>query len=318
MIGAGIVAELYAKAFERGVDATFAGVFDPDVDRAAAFVARLGGRVYPSRRDLLADGEIDAVLVLSPNAAHFEDSLAVLTAGRHAMVEKPIAESDAQIERLENAAAGAERVCMPAHNYIYMEPITRMRRLIGEGCFGTLASIWMMYNIFHSEELARRYGGVLREVAVHHVYALLFLAGRPARVSAHKTRVHYETLHAEDQVILTCEMPNGALANLWVSFASSDPTSDPWTVYYKVLGTKGGATFSWNDALFEDDGGPAWGMTNYVDSFHAELSHFLSSITMGKQPLSSLRDARDALAVIEAAERSMENDGALQVIKYSL
>ena len=254
--------------------------------------------------------------MLSPNAAHFEDALAVLSAGKHALVEKPVAESDARIERLENAAAGAERVCMPAHNYIYMDPIGRMRRLIGEGRFGTLASIWMMYNIFHSEELARRYGGVLREVAVHHVYALLFLAGRPSRVSAHKTRVHYETLDAEDQVMLACEMPNGALAHLWVSFASSDPTSHPWTGSYKVLGTTGGASFDWNDALFEDDGGPAWGITNYVDSFHTELSHFLSSITTGQQPLSSLRDARDAVAIIEAAEQSIAREGALQVVDY--
>jgi hypothetical protein len=71
----------------------------------------------------------------------------------------------------------------------------------------------------------------------------------------------------EDQVMLVCEMPDGALANLWVSFAASDRTSDPWTVLYKVLGTSGGANFTWNDALVDDDGGPAWGFTNYVDSF---------------------------------------------------
>ena len=124
---------------------------------------------------------------------------------------------------------------MPAHNYIYMEPIIRMRRMIAEKRFGTLASIWILYNIFHSEAVARLYGGVLREVAVHNAYSLLFLAGRPVRVSAHTSRVHYEQMQDEDQVMLVCQMPDGALANLWVSFAASDHTSDPWTVLYKVL-----------------------------------------------------------------------------------
>jgi predicted dehydrogenase len=317
MIGAGTVAELYAKAFERGVAARVSGVFDPDPERAESFAKRLGGKAYRSREELLDDAEVDAVLVLSPNARHFEDAEASLNAGKHVLVEKPIAESRAQIEKLERLAAAAARVCMPAHNYIYMEPVIRMRRLIAEGRFGALASIWILYNIFHPEEVARRYGGVLREVAVHHAYSLIFLAGRPLRVSAHKSRIHYETMTDEDQAMLICEMPNGAVANLWVSFAASDRTSDPWTVVYKVLGTRGGATFTWNDALFEDEGGPAWGITNYVDSFHTELSHFVSTVVPGGEALSTMRDAADALALIEAAERSINADGAYEPIEYA-
>jgi predicted dehydrogenase len=88
------------------------------------------------------------------------------------------------------------------------------------------------------------YGGVLREVAVHHAYPLVFLAGRPIRVSAHKTRVYYKSLEADQQVMLACEMPIGTLANLWGRFASSDKTSDPRAVPYEVFGKKGGARFT--------------------------------------------------------------------------
>lgn len=316
MIGAGIVAELYAKAFERGLPAQFAGVFDPRSDRAAEFARRLGGRAYGNRAELLADADVDAVLVLSPNTAHVEDAIAALKAGKHVLIEKPVAESDAEISRIHETAKATGRVCMPAHNYVYMEPVIRLRRLIAEGRFGQLASLWILYNIFHSEDVAAHYGGVLREVAVHHAYSLLFLAGRPKRVSAHKSRVHYERLAVEDQAMVTCEMPDGALANLWVSFAASDRTADPWTVLYKVLGTKGGASFTWNDALFDDDGGPAWGITNYVESFERELKHFAAAVTSGGDGLSTLSDARDALAIIEAAERSIERDGAYEAVLY--
>ena len=317
MIGAGTVAELYAQAFERGVaGARFVGVYDVAGERAERFAARLGSRSYASRDELIADPMVDAVLVLSPNSAHFEDARACLTAGKHILVEKPVAETAEQIRSLEAAAMTANRCCMPGHNYIYMEPVIRMRRMIAEKRFGTLASIWILYNIFHSEAVARRYGGVLREVAVHNAYSLLFLAGRPMRVSAHRSRVHYEQMQEEDQVMLVCQMPDGALANLWVSFAASDRTSDPWTVLYKVLGTKGGANFTWNDALVDDDGGPAWGITNYVDSFYTELSHFASIVMTGGKPLSTLADALDALAIVEAAERSVENGGASEPVRY--
>jgi predicted dehydrogenase len=317
MIGAGIVAELYAKAFERGVvGAKFIGAFDPLSDRAGKFATRLHGRTYQSRDELLTDPAIDAVLVLSPNVCHFNDAHSSLLAGKHVLVEKPVAQTREQLHKLEQVAAEVGKTCMPAHNYIYMEPIIRMRRMLAGGRLGTLSSIWILYNIFHSEEIARHYGGVLREVAVHHAYSLLFLAGKPSRVSAHKSCVHYETLQEEDQVMLTCEMPSGALANLWVSFAASDHTSDPWTVLYKILGTKGGASFSWNDALIEDEGGPAWGITNYVDSFHTELTHFISAIMTGVQPLSTLEDARNALAIVEAAERSLENEAAYEPVFY--
>lgn len=317
IIGAGIVSELYAQAIERGAPGRFIGVYDPDGTRSETLARRLNGRAFDSRAALLAAGEVEACVVASPNQAHVDDALACLGAGKHALVEKPVAESHEAAAALAEAARSAGRVCMPAHNYIYSPSLQRARRLLAEGRFGVVASYWILYNIFHDEEMARRYGGVLREVAVHHAYSLLYLAGRPVNVSARVSRIHYEALDAEDQVALCCEMPGGALANLWVSFAASDPTSDPWTVVYKILGAKGGASFTWNDAIFPDAGGPAWGIVNYVDSFHDELTHFLGSVIPGRaEPLSTLQDAADALAIIAAAELSVKNNGAATSIDY--
>ncbi|HZZ60097.1 MAG TPA: Gfo/Idh/MocA family oxidoreductase [Roseiarcus sp.] len=317
VIGAGIVSELYAQAIERGAPARFVGVYDPDRARSEALARRLGGRPFDSRDALLADREVEACLILSPNHAHVDDALTCLGVHKHVLVEKPIAETHEAVEALAQAARRSARVCMPAHNYIYNPSLQRARRLLEEKRFGTVASYWILYNIFHAEEVAKHYGGVLREVAVHHAYSLLYLAGRPLNVSARTSRVHYETLEAEDQVALCCEMPGGALANLWVSFAASDPTSDPWTVVYKILGEKGGVSFTWNDAIFADAGGPAWGVVNYVDSFHDQLTHFLDSVIPGRAaPLSTLQDAADALAIVAAAESSVENHGAAVPIDY--
>jgi predicted dehydrogenase len=318
LIGAGIVAAgPYRKALERLSTVKPHGVFDPDTEKASALAKTLKTKVYPDLDSLLKDPSIDAVAVLSPNHLHVEIALRSLKAGKHVIIEKPIAESVEEIGRLQMAASQAGKICMPAHNYIYNPSLIRAKRLISEGHLGAIASGWILYNIFHSEEIARRYGGVLREVCVHHAYSLLFLLGRPAKVSAQVSRVHYQELTCEDQAILTCTMPSGALVNLWASFAASDPTSDPWTVVYKILGTNGGIAYTWDDARYEDTGGPAWGIPNYLDGFYHELEFFANqAVANAEAPLSNLNDARDAIRIIEAAEHSVAAGGASVEVRY--
>lgn len=318
LIGAGIVAAgPYRKALERLPKIKAVGVFDPDSAKATSLAHALKATVYPDLHALLSDSAIDAVAILSPNHLHVQLALHSLEAGKHVLVEKPIAEAVEEIDRLRAAAARAGRICMPAHNYIYNPSLIRARHLIDEGRLGAIASAWILYNIFHSEEIARHYGGVLREVCVHHAYSLLFLLGRPIKVSAHISRVHYQELTCEDQAVLTCTMPNGALAHLWASFAASDPTSDSWTVIYKILGTAGGVAYTWDDARYDDPGGPAWGIPNYLDGFYHELDFFVShAIENGEQPLSTLANARDAIRIIEAAESSLNKSGASVEVNY--
>ena len=116
--------------------------------------------------------------------------------------------------------------------------------------------------------------------------------------------------------MLTARLASGAIANLWASFAASDPTADPWTVQYKILGTKGGISYSWSNACFEDMGGPAWGINSYVESFQNFVSHFVGEcLGKGGQPLSTLDDAIDALQIIEAAEASIQS-GQVQTLRW--
>jgi len=131
------------------------------------------------------------------------------------------------------------------------------------------------------------------------------------------SRIHYENLQCEDQAMITCEMSNGALANLWCSFAANDPTNDPWTVIYKILGTAGGVSYSWNEAQFEDRGGPAWGMPCYEEGFVEEIKYFVTRcILEGKPPLSTLDDAADAVSILEAAERSVKRESTFENVIY--
>ena len=142
------------------------------------------------------------------------------------LVEKPVALWVSEINELEEASQAADRVCMPAHNYIYAPALKRTKHLIASGKLGKISSLWVIYNVFTPEDIAVKYGGVLRAICTHHAYSLLYLLGRPRRVMATASSVHYENLSCEDQAMIVCEMPGGVVANLWCSFAAKDLTSD--------------------------------------------------------------------------------------------
>jgi len=316
-IGAGIVAEMHGRGLAATPGARLIGVYDPKNSRAKAISARFGGRTYKKLEDVLSDQQVEAVHVLTPTPQHVPVSLKALQAAKHVLVEKPVAMTVGEIRRLQTAAERRRRVCMPAHNYIYVPSLRRAKRLIAGKKLGRIAALWVLYDIFHPDKIAAQCGaGVLRAICIHHAYSLLYLLGRPARVSATLSNACHPGLKFEDQAAITCEMPGGAIAHLWCSFAVNDPTSDPWTVLYKILGTRGGLTYSWNEAQFNDPGGPAWGLPCYEDGFRGEIDHFINrAIRQGEQPLSSLEDAVDALQIIEAAERSAKN-GKRQPVAY--
>ena len=316
-VGAGIVAEMHGRGVSASTSARLLGVYDVNASKAAAIANRFGGRPYESLEQLLADPEVRGVHVLTPLADHVPMAIAAMRAGKDVLLEKPVAASQEEIRTLRKVAKEQGRICMPAHNYIYVPSLRRAKRLIESGKLGKIASLFVLYNVFHSEEIAAIYGGVLRAVCMHHAYSLLYLLGRPKRVACLTSSVHYERLTCEDQAMITCEMHDGAIANLWCSFAASDPTNDPWTVIYKILGTKGGLNYSWNEAQFEDNGGPAWGLPCYEEGFIEEIDFFVKEcIVGGKAPLSTLDDAADALAILEAAQRAAERFSSAEPLFY--
>lgn len=316
-IGAGTVAEMHGRGVSAVSNVRLIGAYDPDPAKSAAVTEKFGGRVFTGIEQLLADPEVHAVHVLTPAQHHLSSAVACLRAGKHVLLEKPVVETLDDITLLQIVAQETGRVCMPAHNYIYTPSVQRAKRLLQSGKLGGIASLWILYNIFHPEEIAAAHGGVLRAVCNHHAYSVLYLLGRPRRVMAMASRVHYTQLACEDQAMIVCEMENQSIANLWCSFAANDPTTDPWTVLYKILGTNGGVSYSWNEAQFKDDGGPAWGMPCYEEGFIGEIDHFIHRcILKGEAPLSTLADAADALKILMAAERSIAKPETLEQIVY--
>src|SRR6187549_2906449 len=101
LIGTGTVAHLHARAVKNHPGATLCGAYDRDVEKVGQFVGKYGGRAYESVEALLADPKVEAVYVLTPTEFHVEVASECLRAGKHVVVEKPVATNVADITALK-------------------------------------------------------------------------------------------------------------------------------------------------------------------------------------------------------------------------
>jgi predicted dehydrogenase len=306
-IGAGDVSILHAAAVRKCPGAKLIGLWNRNPDRAQQRAEQFGCRMYSSAEELVSDPAIDAVFVLTNLETHLEYTALALGAGKHVLVEKPVGVSVAEIERMKALAEAKDLICMPGHNYIYEQSMQRTRELVENGDLGRIVSAYVMYNIHHPEEVAKRYPGVVRQILTHHSYILLYLVGKPVELCAMKATLHYREYKEEDIAMVQMRLANGALAHFCASFAADDHAADPWTVMVKVIGTGGSTRYSYRDHVEIKPGlVHSQTYTAYQGSITNEVRHFLvDCVRMGHPPLSTLEDAITAQKMIEAAEKSI-------------
>lgn len=306
-IGAGDIAILHSRAIAKTHGAKLLGLWNRSQDRAAQRSKEFGCKNYPTPEALVSDPDIDAVFVLTDLGTHLKYTKLALEHGKHVLVEKPVGESVAQIEEMKALAEKKGVVVLPGHNYIYEGSMQRTKELVENGDLGKIISAYVMYNIHHTEEVAMRYPGVVRQILTHHSYILLYLVGKPVELSAIKASLHYKEYTEEDIAMVQMRLHNGALAHFCASYAADDHAGDPWTVMVKVIGTAGSTRYSYRDHVENKPGlVHSQTYTAYHGSVMNEVRHFLvDCLRFGVKPLSTLEDAITAQKMIEAAEKSI-------------
>ena len=89
-------------------------------------------------RDLLNDSRIDAIAIATPVHTHYELALAALRAGKHVLVEKPLAQTSEQVRRLIEEAERRKLILMVDHTFLYTPAVQKIRELIVEGALGDI------------------------------------------------------------------------------------------------------------------------------------------------------------------------------------
>lgn len=312
-IGCGAVAELHYQGLKVCPNAELEGVYDSNPGVRKKRAKEWNVRDYESLQTMLEAREIQAVFILTPVDTHYTDVLAALNAGKHVLVEKPIANQLHEIGEMAALAESKGLQCMPAHNYIYSPDMYRLKKNIGEGNFGKIPVSWIMYHIHHSEELCARYPGILRQLGFHLLYTHRYLFGDPVSLSAHTTRFLYPHLDRDDQMMLTLMMADGSMSNLFASFAVTDHSSNPWSFVVKVLGTHGSAQLSWQDVVLDRPIGTlSRSYGRYEETYEHEIEYFITECILGgKPPLSTLTDAYKVLELIMQAEDDSQKKKSL-------
>ena len=313
-IGAGDISILHAAAVKKCPGAKLVGLWNRSQDRARQRAGEFGCMNFATPEDLVKDPAVDAVFVLTNLESHLEYTKLALAAGKHVLVEKPVGVSVAEIEQMRDLANSKKVVCMPGHNYVYEESMMRTHDLVAGGDLGKIVSCYVMYNIHHPEEVAKRYPGVVRQILTHHSYILLYLVGKPVELCAMKATLHYKEYPEEDIAMVQMRLANGGLAHFCASFAADDHAADPWTVMVKVIGTAGSTRYSYRDHVEIKPGlVHSQTYTAYQGSITNEVRYFLADcLRRGAKPLSTLDDAITAQKMIEAAEESIR---ASKVVK---
>src|SRR5205807_5689181 len=114
---------------------------DPRAEARAQFGKDFGGRAYATVQELCADSAVDVVYVATPHQFHAEHARLAFAAGKHALIEKPMALTLNECRAMVNAARAAGRHLIVGHSHSFDAPIQRTRELIVSGAYGRLRMI---------------------------------------------------------------------------------------------------------------------------------------------------------------------------------
>jgi predicted dehydrogenase len=197
------------------------GVADPgDGRRELARANHRGITTWASLDEALDDERVDAVVLATPASTHVALALSALEAGRDVLVEKPLAETSADAEKLCDVAADRGRVLMVGHTFLYSPPVLRLKELVTGGDLG---AIQYLYSQRLSLGRIRRDCNALWNFAPHDVSIMLFLLEEPV-VEVTAKGFSFIEPGIDDVCFASLTFESGIGANLHVSWVDPRKT----------------------------------------------------------------------------------------------
>jgi Predicted dehydrogenases and related proteins len=221
VVGLGMAGGTMVSAIKTHPAIELAGGVDPHPELRRRFTAGEGIPAFRDLEGLLADETIDAVYIATPHQLHRDQSIAALDAGKHVVVEKPMALSLDDCDAMIAAADRAARVLIVGHTHGFDPALAQMRRIVDSGRLGRLAMIATfnytdyLYRPRRPEELdTARGGGILFNQLPHQVEMLRTLTSAPPRSVRALTRVLDPARPTEGACMALLEFQDGTAATI--------------------------------------------------------------------------------------------------------
>ncbi len=325
LIGAGLFGQRHAQAYSRHPSVDFAAVCDLDADRARRTAEQYGARRYTSSLDdILTDSTITAVSIATPDFAHHDVALRCAAAGKHMLVEKPLATTVAEAESITQAAHKADVILMVDFHNRVNPPIAGARDAIRRGDIGTPSYVYARLSNTTAVPLSMLSWSSKSSALwflCSHTFDLVrwLLDDEPRKVYAVKREgiLREMGVDAPDFHVATIEFRRGAVAvfeNAWILPQTHATVKD---MKLEILGSAGAlyvdtshnrtmemytdARYAYPDLMAPPTGEHLTGFV--LDS----IAYFVDAVTQGKPVLATGEDGiavtRAICAIIESAEK---------------
>ena len=314
VLGYGFIADLHTRAAQ-AAGATVVSVTGHRPESAAAFAERHGiGRSGSDWTEAVAAADVDAVVVGTPNSLHHPQTMAAVAAGKHVLVDKPMALDTAQATEMRDAAAAAGVTLCVGHMWRYRDEVTRLRDRIAAGELGRVVRTrgygihagWGPSGWFRDPALAG--GGALIDMGIHAIDTVRYLLGDPtaARVVASIGTGFDDPAGATADPRIDTD---GVVLVDWSDGVRSVVESGWWQPVLEgveaeteVYATAGHARI-W-PAFTAASPPPADYEHCALPMYAAQMADFLECAATGAQPRASAEVGLEALRIVEAAYRS--------------
>jgi UDP-N-acetyl-2-amino-2-deoxyglucuronate dehydrogenase len=320
VVGAGMASKPHALALQSLAETVVVrGVYRRDAAQRRRFSADYGFPEAATLDALLADPEVDALLVLTPPNAREEIVAAAAAAGKHVLMEKPVERTTAAAERIVDTceAAGVRLGIVFQHRF--RDGSQQLSRLLREGTLGRLQAVhlavpWWRPQSYYDQPgrgtLAQDGGGVLLTQAIHSLDLMLSLCGPVDSVSALAATTGLHRMETEDFVGAGLRFENGAAGALMATTAFYPGGAETLTLACD-RGTAtlaaGTLTLDWTDGRREvlgeqpnASGGGADPMAFPFDWHRAQIAEFVEAVQAGRDPQSNGRTALRVHRLIDA------------------
>lgn len=322
LIGCGRIAELKHIPILQGLpEVALVALAESDAARAARAQAKVPtATCYSDYRQLLAEADVDGVVVCLPTPLHAEAAIATLEAKKHLYLEKPIATTTQDADAILAAWQAAGTTAMTGFSFRFAKEYQTLRRHIQAGAIGPLVGVRTLFTTAHRplpdwKKQRVSGGGVLLDLASHHIDLLRYLLDEEiAAVSATVSSQRSE----DDNATLVLTMHSGLQVQSLFSMSSTEEHR------FELYGESGKLVL---DRMYEPDVLLFQGTQelpvqrlrrlldprrlryrpNYDQPFRTALATFAKAAASGAQATPDLYDGYRSLTVIEAAERAAQS-----------
>lgn len=243
LIGCGEIGHARADALRTTPGAQLVAVTDLAPERAQTLAARYGCAAVPGIKELLGHAGLEVVIVSTPPHVHADACLAVLAAGKHVIVEKPLAPSVAAGREMVEAARARGLTLATGFNYRYYPAMRKARELIDHGFIGALDHVRSFAGHPGGSEFTHPWvhdvrvmgGGTLMDNGIHIIDLTRYFLGEVADVTGFRTHRVWKFKGCEDNAFALLRGVDGAIATLHTSWTE-------WKGYrfhVEIYGTEG-------------------------------------------------------------------------------